>query len=251
MSEIHQVFITVKTYPTLSRNYDELVCTAGFLENGSWIRVYPLPFRKLDYENRYRKYQWIELPIERNFSDPRPESFRVTDLSKIKLIGDPIGTEQGWFKRKEIVFAKKTIFSNLEKLIELANKNCLSLATFKPRQFLNFIIEQTDRDWSVDHLQTLKQKANHLSSFQTEQEVRKELSVVKKLPYKFSYQFRDDEDRVSTLMIEDWEIGALYWKCLEKSNSEQKAIEQVKQRYGDKFLQNDLYLFLGTTRQFH
>jgi len=40
----------VKTYPTLSKKYDELVCTAGILDNGSWARIYPLPFRKLDFK---------------------------------------------------------------------------------------------------------------------------------------------------------------------------------------------------------
>jgi hypothetical protein len=30
------VLITVKTYPTISVKYDELVCTAGFREDGSW-----------------------------------------------------------------------------------------------------------------------------------------------------------------------------------------------------------------------
>jgi hypothetical protein len=38
-----KVLIAVKTYPSLSSKYDELVCTAGFLEDGSWIRVYPIP----------------------------------------------------------------------------------------------------------------------------------------------------------------------------------------------------------------
>ncbi len=81
-----KVFITVKTYPTLSKKYDELVCTAGILEDGSWVRIYPLPFRKLDYENRYKKYQWIELPLAKNESDPRPESFKVMDISKLKML---------------------------------------------------------------------------------------------------------------------------------------------------------------------
>ena len=36
-----RVLIAVKTYPTLSEKYDELVCTAGFLEDGTWIRIYP------------------------------------------------------------------------------------------------------------------------------------------------------------------------------------------------------------------
>ena len=40
-----KVLIAVKTYPTLASKYDELVCTAGFLEDGSWITniSYPVP----------------------------------------------------------------------------------------------------------------------------------------------------------------------------------------------------------------
>lgn len=38
-----KILITVTTIPLPSRSYDELVCTAGLLEDGSWIRVYPMP----------------------------------------------------------------------------------------------------------------------------------------------------------------------------------------------------------------
>jgi hypothetical protein len=40
--ERKRIYITVKTYPTLSEKYDELVCTAGISEDGSW--KYPLDF---------------------------------------------------------------------------------------------------------------------------------------------------------------------------------------------------------------
>ena len=43
-----RVLTTVKTYPTLSRKYGETVCTAGLREDGSWVRMYPVPFRRLD-----------------------------------------------------------------------------------------------------------------------------------------------------------------------------------------------------------
>jgi hypothetical protein len=46
--ERKRVYIVVKTYPTISTKYAELVCTAGILEDGSWIRLYPLRFRTLD-----------------------------------------------------------------------------------------------------------------------------------------------------------------------------------------------------------
>jgi hypothetical protein len=76
--------------------------------------------------------------------------------------------------------------------------------------------------------------------------------LVKKVPYKFFYKFSDDTGRESCLMIEDWEIGQLYWHCLESSkNNEEIALEKVKHKYLTEFQKRDLYLFLGTTRQFH
>ncbi len=40
----HRVLITVKTYPTLSGKYGETVCTAGVRQDGTWVRMYPVPF---------------------------------------------------------------------------------------------------------------------------------------------------------------------------------------------------------------
>lgn len=55
-----RVLITVKTYPTLSKKYGETVCTAGLREDGSWVRMYPVPFRRLDETEQYRKFDWLE-----------------------------------------------------------------------------------------------------------------------------------------------------------------------------------------------
>ena len=71
-----RVLITVKTYPNPSTRYDELVCNAGFLETGEWIRVYPVKFRALPYDQQYSKYDWIELDLVKQTSDVRQESFR-------------------------------------------------------------------------------------------------------------------------------------------------------------------------------
>ncbi len=98
-----RILIAVKTYPTLSAKYDELVCTAGFLEDGSWIRIYPVPFRKLDYQNQYHKWQWIEIDITKNTSDFRPESYRPIDIDKPFIVGDKVGTKGNWSARKKVV----------------------------------------------------------------------------------------------------------------------------------------------------
>ncbi len=252
MSKIRKMFITVKTYPTLSKKYDELVCTAGILDDGNWVRVYPLPFRKLEYENRYKKYQWMELPLMENESDPRPESYKILNIEQVKLIGEPLGTERAWEERKNIIFEKNEVYSDLRLLIEKAKKNELSIAIFKPTEILELKITETDREWNRDSLELLKEKAQQLSLFQTEEELRREFLIVDKLPYKFSYRFKDCQGTESTLMIEDWEIGMLYWNCLKQTGgNEPEALEQVTRKYMDEFSRKDLYLFLGTTRQFH
>lgn len=139
-----KVLISVKTYPTLSTKYNELVCTAGFLENGDWVRIYPLPFRGLENKQKYKKWQWIELDLEPKTADRRPESYKVKNLDSLRII-KPLGTEQNWFERKKIIH-QSIIYEDLTDLIKKANKeNSLSLATFKPTKILDFIVEKVDR----------------------------------------------------------------------------------------------------------
>lgn len=88
MSETRRVFIVVKTYPTISRKYDELVCTAGILDDGSWVRIYPFPFRKLDYEQRYKKYQWIRL-YSSNWANPSASGSRSASVAGARGLGCP------------------------------------------------------------------------------------------------------------------------------------------------------------------
>jgi hypothetical protein len=81
----------------------------------------------------------------------------------------------------------------------------------------------------------------------------KEFNVVRKLPYKFSFVFEDDAGQRSTLMIEDWETGELYWNCLRRSDGDElKACLNVRKKYFDDFSKTkDLHFFLGTTKVNH
>jgi len=77
--------------------------------------------------------------------------------------------------------------------------------------------------------------------------------VVRKLPYKFSFIYQDEEGKQSKTMIEDWETGQLYWNSLHRwKGNEQKACEDVRKKYLDNFAQTkDLYFFMGTTQVHH
>lgn len=240
-----KVLITVKTYPTYSKSYEELVCTAGFKEDGSFIRIYPIPYRKLDYDLRFTKYQWIELDLVKNTSDFRPESYRPVNIDNV-IPGESIGTDNGtWERRKEICLRK--VYTSLSELIDEAHDQTkkTSLAVFKPTEIIDVIIEITDREWPrEDEIAISKEQ---LLLFPE----HKNLEIVKKVPYNFSYKFKDINGRISTLMISDWEASQLYWNCLAKHNDEKKACDDVKKKYLEEFSRKDLYFFLGTTKEHH
>ncbi|MDE0151337.1 MAG: hypothetical protein OXK80_02415 [Bdellovibrionales bacterium] len=238
-----RVFITVKTYPTLSAKYDELVCTAGITEKGNWIRIYPVPFRKLQWKNQYKKYQWIELDVIRNTDDFRPESHKPINRGQSINIKEKV---EHWGDKKNIIF-QETIFTNMKDLIANAKNQKTSLAIFKPKEIVDFKIEPTEREWDAQKIKQIEEESRQLNLFDSDQNSYEIFQRVKKLPYKFSYSFIDEEDTKSTLMIEDWELGALYWKY----ENEQEAIQKVKQKFFDELKQKDLYLFLGTTKKFH
>lgn len=247
-----KVLITVKTYPSLSEKYDELVCTAGFLEDGSWIRIYPVPFRKLDYQNRYEKWHWIELDLVKNTSDFRPESYRPSDLNKEIRILDKIDTKNDWSVRKE--FTLKNVFTNMTDLIKNAKEkdNGISLAVIKPKNVIDFIWEPCEREWDKKKIDKVISNQAQGSLFDIE-ETRTIFKVVKKLPYKFSYIFATEDNVERTIMIEDWELGALYWNCLKNSDGDEEvACRKVKEKYFNyMWLKRDLYFFMGTTFKFH
>ena len=163
-----KVLITVKTYPTISSKYEELVCTAGLLEDGSWIRIYPIPFRKKDYEQQYSKYDWIEINLVPNKSDFRPESFRPYSIDTPIAIVDHLDTSNNWQSRKDIVL--KNVHHDLTELIrEAKNKNvCTSLATYKPKEVVDFITEPTTREWDKKKIEKLLRHVSKLTFSNTQ-----------------------------------------------------------------------------------
>jgi len=92
--ERRKILITTKTYPSISTKYKETVRTAGILLDEDekpvqWIRIYPVRFRDLEFDQRYKKWSVISAEIQRNEKDFREESYRINDtsISVIREIG--------------------------------------------------------------------------------------------------------------------------------------------------------------------
>lgn len=242
---VEKVLVTVKTYPHLSQKYVELVCTAGMREDGSWIRIYPIPFRQMKQYSQFKKYDWIEVDLIKNPKDFRPESYRpVSRDTSIKVIDHIDTSKKGWTARRAIVL--KNVYTDMSKLLADCKATQKSLAVVKAN-ITGFKIKSVAREWDAKKLAKMKANQNQLDLF----EENKVFEVVKKLPYEFSYKFVTDDGKSHTLMIEDWEIGTLYWKCLSDNGfDEGVACQKVKEMYYDNLVgKRDLYLFLGTHKK--
>ncbi len=61
-----KILVLIKTYPNLSKTYEETVCVAGITDKGEWRRLYPVPFRKMEFTHQFHKYDWISVDTEKN-----------------------------------------------------------------------------------------------------------------------------------------------------------------------------------------
>ena len=245
-----RILVTVKTYPTLSAKHLETVCTAGVREGGSWVRLYPVPFRLLTEQEQYRKYDWLECQLTRHASDPRPESFRPVDHTELEPVGR-IKTDDKWRERRRILLDRARVYDRLEEVIAAAKANEISLCVFRPKEVEDFTWDADDREWDKTRLQKALAKQRQLALFD-DNSWRETFEVVRKLPFSFFYHFKDATGKPSKLKILDWEIGALYWNCLKSARGDESvALAKVREKYFDTFLKTDLHFFLGTTQQWH
>jgi len=239
-----RILITVKTYPNISSKYTELVCTAGFRDDGSWVRIYPVPFRLLSDDKQFKKYTYIRVPIRKNNSDSRPESYKIENTEEIEILNH-IDTANNWEKRKDIVFKNK-VYTNLQEIIDGANKyRKISLVTFKPTKILNIYADKNGNETYTDEeIRKFKNANNSLFSSDI-------LENMPKIPYKFKIEFLDDSNKKSKMTILDWEFLQLYLtyrvkKKFSQISAKKKVIEQLEY-FRDK---KDIYFFLGTTSRF-
>ena len=230
-----KVLITARTYPTPAKKGVEVSCTAGVTEEGEWIRLFPIPYRFLDFDKRFRKYQWIEVDVAKS-SDHRPESFEV-NIDSLEIISEPLSTTSEWQARKDIVYPLKA--HCLCCLQSARNLNGYpTLGFFKPKQIRRFVMRAENPDWNEVDLAKLSQA----SMFDKEP-----MKILEKIPFKFIYQIYCDDSscRGHHLSCTDWELGQAYrsWKDKYPENWKQKLGQKFEYDMVERF---DTHLFVGT-----
>lgn len=236
-----KILIATKTYPSISQKYRETVCTAGILLSDDeqpiqWIRIYPIRFRELDFDKRYKRWSIISAEIEKNDKDFREESYRINDTS-INIIRE-IGTKNNWEERKSFILPLQF---NCVAEIQAQGK---SLGIIKPKSIEKYFYKKTSRDWS------LKQKA-----IQDQGDLFEPSVDLEKIPYQFGYRFTETDGTKHAYTISDWEISQLYRGCRDRSKAstleerEAEAVLKIGQKLEGEFLsRKDLYFIVGNLK---
>lgn len=85
-----EVLITVKAAPNPSAKSGETVCVAGLAlaqarTESRWVRLYPINFRFLEQDQRFKKYDIVRVWATPSSGDSRSESWRP-DMSSMTLV---------------------------------------------------------------------------------------------------------------------------------------------------------------------
>ncbi|MCX5727111.1 MAG: hypothetical protein NT030_08135 [Candidatus Saganbacteria bacterium] len=241
IAEKKRVLITVKAYPNPSKKYGETVCCAGVvLSSGEWIRLYPIQYRDLDDEQKFKKYSIVDLNCSRAEDDKRPESYRV-QAGSIKVI-EWWDTKDRWERRKKIVLP--TLSASMCQVYKESEEKDKSLALVKPSAV----------SFSWEKAPAKDQEAREacyaqLSFFD------KTKNAIEAIPYNFYYSFKCaaiEECPGHKMSIIDWELGQAFRSWRRRYPDDNILLEKIKERWLDRIcsVKNDVYFYVGNMKRF-
>jgi hypothetical protein len=244
MAETRRILILCKTYPSPSAKYTETSCVAGMDTAGQLVRLYPVPFRLIQDDQQFRKWQWIAARIIKNPQDQRTESHKIS-VDTIELLGDPLPTRNSWEARRRAIESLE-IFEDFSALDQARLDRGVTLALLRPTRLVDLEIKKADSpEWTEDEVAKLAQ-AQQSDLFNEAAELRQ----LRKLPFRFYYVYEctaaDGTVRPYRHKIVDWEAGALYWNVHRQNEWQTLFKQKFLNEFGGKnpvFLMGNIHRF--------
>jgi hypothetical protein len=233
-----RVLITVRTYPVPARRGIEVSCTAG-VSDGKWIRIFPIPYRFLTPDQRFTKYQWIDVDVTRPRNDVRSESYtlRIDSIRRTETVG----TADYWRARKDIIFPLRR--NSLCEISRDRQNGGPTLGIFRPDKISRLIIKAADQpDWTPQQQAILSQQ---LLGFEHAPK-----TALEKIPFDFLYDFRcaDPACKGHKMTCTDWEMGAAYRRWRDQYGTRWEA--KFRQRFErDMISKNETHFYVGNMHQ--
>ncbi len=225
-SERARVLITVKASPEPSEKYGDTVCVAGVrldTPQPRFIRLYPVPFRWMATEQRFRKYDVINVDLIPPVNDLRPESSRL-NIDTVRREGAPIRNP-----RARGAILERLIGSTMCELRAgvVQNMNATSLGLVRVRKLKRVIVEP-GQPWTPAQQTRIDRALQQESLFgdATPAELRPPRFVAK-----YDYLCETPDCSGHKQRILDWELTAFQLRL--GNMSEVDAAESIRRRFHD------------------
>lgn len=212
--------------PHRSSSYYETVCCAGIGSDGKWRRQYPVPFRVLDDNQKFGRWQWISYEYTVPKNDTRWESQKVIPES-LQIIGEVKSRERARFLNPLV-----------RESLEDARARGESLTLVRPKNF-----RLTANKKSAAELTDERHKhavlANQISMF------GQQVKPLEPCPYLFKAHWKDQGGKSHTHVCDDWETSTAFF-VRRKSCDEEGAISSLKATFEEEYMSRGMAMAFST-----
>jgi hypothetical protein len=219
-----QVVILVKALPRPSKKYGETVCCAGVTAAREWKRLYPVRFRQLTGDQRFRRWQWVEFKYRRPTHDLRRESCHVFEDTIITL-GDLPARDRFALIDPIIAASPRAAHDAGASLAIIRPSNTRFIARRKPDR----VIESEKRAYAEASVQT---------GF-----LDKELAKFTPSPHEFAFSFQS-ADGSHTWRCGDWETHATYFRWRQQYG-DAETVRKLSGLYNDDYPRRGMVFAIG------
>ena len=201
------------------------------------VRLRPVPMRYMETDQRFKKFQMIEVKTQPDGSDPRPESLKI-DPHSIQL-GEVITNHE---VRRSYLENSPHLIRSVEALKDKQAADGTSLGIIKPKDILDCALEfrpESDRaDW-------MRQEQARLAQDKLFGDPVKPLDFPEA---RFMVEWTCDDETCPNhrMGILQWGIHELYRKLKDDEDCEAKMLNAMQKQLDQ--WERDVYLFLGNFR---
>ncbi|CAE6703642.1 hypothetical protein R75461_06277 [Paraburkholderia nemoris] len=228
LGRMERILILAKTYPSPSAQYVETSCVAGVNQDGLMRRLYPVPFRMIEEGQQFKKWQWIDVRVEKASKDHRAESHKL--YVDTITCGEVIDTKRDWAARWEWL-DKIPTFDGFDAIEAGRVSDGLSIALLRPKRLLSLEISKArNQDWTEEEREKLMREQMQGDLF-SEAEATRQVKELRKVPFDFYYRYvceTPEGEKEHKHKIVDWEAGALFWNCRRDHGAEWEAPFRAK-----------------------
>lgn len=239
--------VFVKAAPERSQKYGETVCTAGILDDGRLIRLYPIKideYWKKDIP-KYRRVRIAAIPSDEPAG--RPESHKVQ--TGLQPIDSPLrASPTPWTERMDLL-GKAVNPQGMQGLRDLQKQHGTSLGIVKVKELRDFyitapldeVVEQSD--YRVSPQKTITGEAIM------------EGSRIDKVKHVFRFTWLCEGSCCGPeakgrgyhdTTCEDWELFESFRAWRKQYTDDEKFLDALKNKFYDCLGQSNLYFAMGT-----